>query len=80
MGMSTDGFAITPFLNSWAYQQTAYTKSFCFTAHFKDRQVEVRADSQLEALELAASYFRTHNRKQITLTLMPFTPYRAPNP
>ena len=69
MGISTDGFPITPFLNSWAYYQAAHTKQHSYTASFQRRHVSFRADSFKEAFQLASNYFRTRNKQKLIVLL-----------
>lgn len=71
MGMSTDGFPITPHLHSWAYNQVAHTKNQHYEASFKGHRTTVRADTREEALRLTQFYFRTHQPKQIYLRQLP---------
>ena len=69
MGMSADGMAITPYLHSWAYDQEAPKKRFGYIAFYKNRRTEVRADTSLEAQQLAAHYFRAKRRWDVTVML-----------
>lgn len=57
MGVSIDGLAITPYLNSWAYDQEKHKKANGYIAFYRGKQVEVRADTSLEAQRLAAHYW-----------------------
>ena len=70
MGMSTDGMAITPFLHSWAYDQTAPLKANKYMAFYKNKKTDVCADTSLEAQTLAANYFRTKKRHEVTVVLI----------
>lgn len=69
MGMSTDGMAITPFLNSWAYDQGKDKKANGYIAFWKQKKVEVRADTSYEAQKLAAHYFRCKKPHEVTVKL-----------
>ena len=70
MGISTDGMAITPFLHSWAYDQTAHLKTNKYMAFYKNKKTDVCADTSLEAQTLAANYFRTKKRHEVTVVLV----------
>ena len=67
MGMSSDGMAITPYLKSWAYEQGKAKKKNGYIAFYKDKQVDVRADTMDEARELAAHYFRCKRLSNVTV-------------
>lgn len=67
MGISTDGFAITPFFKSWAYEQGKNEKRHVFVASFMGKSEEICADNETEALELLAHYWRTRNTKKISI-------------
>lgn len=69
MGMSTDGMAITPYLNSWAYEQEKPKKANGYLAFYRGKQVEVRADTSLEAQRLAAHYWRVKRSYDVTVVL-----------
>lgn len=69
MGISTDGMAITPYLHSWAYEQTKSTKRNGYLAFFKGKKTEVYADTSYEAQKLAAGYFRTKQTSSVTVVL-----------
>ena len=69
MGMSTDGLAITPYLNSWAYEQEKHRKANGYIAFYRGKQVEVRADTSLEAQRLAAHYWRIKRQSDVTVVL-----------
>lgn len=69
MGKSTDGMAITPHLHSWAYNQEAPKKKCGYIAFYKNKRTEVRADTSLEARDLAAHYFRTKKQYEVTVML-----------
>ena len=69
MGLSTDGLAITPYLNSWAYDQEKHKKANGYIAFYRGKQVEVRADTSLEAQRLAAHYWRIKRQSDVTVVL-----------
>lgn len=69
MGLSTDGLAITPYLNSWAYEQEKHKKANGYIAFYRGKQVEVRADTSLEAQRLAAHYWRVKRQFEVTVVL-----------
>lgn len=69
MGLSTDGLAITPYLNSWAYEQEKHKKANGYIAFYRNKQVEVRADTSLEAQRLAAHYWRVKKSFDVTVVL-----------
>ena len=69
MGLSTDGLAITPYLNSWAYEQEKHKKANGYIAFYRNKQVEVRADTSLEAQRLAAHYWRVKRTFDVTVVL-----------
>jgi hypothetical protein len=69
MGMSTDGMAITPYLNSWAYDREKAKKANGYIAFWKQKKVEVRADTSYEAQKLAAHYFRCKKSHEVTVRL-----------
>ena len=69
MGLSTDGLAITPYLNSWAYEQEKHKKANGYIAFYRGKQVEVRADTSLEAQRLAAHYWRVKRTSDVTVML-----------
>lgn len=69
MGMSSDGLAITPYLKSWAYEQEKHKKANGYIAFYKGKQVEVRADTSLEAQRLAAHYWRVKKTYDVTVVL-----------
>lgn len=69
MGKSTDGMAITPYLNSWQYEQEKHKKACGYIAFYNGKQVEVRADTSLEAQKLAAAYFRCKQPYKVTVVL-----------
>ena len=69
MGLSTDGLAITPYLNSWAYEQEKHKKANGYIAFYRNKQVEVRADTSLEAQRLAAHYWRVKRSFDVTVVL-----------
>ena len=69
MGMSTDGMAITPYLNSWAYEQEKSKKANRYIAFYRGKQVEVKADTSLEAQRLAAHYWRVKRSYDVTVVL-----------
>lgn len=69
MGMSTDGMAITPYLNSWAYHAEKHKKANGYIAFYKGKQVEVMADTSLEAQSLAAHYWRVKKQYDVTVVL-----------
>lgn len=69
MGISSDGLAITPYLNSWAYNQAKSTKKNGYIAFFNGKKTEVRADTSYEAQKLAATYFRTKKTSAVTVML-----------
>ena len=69
MGLSVDGMAITPYLHSWAYEQEAPKMKGGYIAFFKNKRTEVRADTSLEARDLAAHYFRTKKPYEVTVVL-----------
>ena len=69
MGLSTDGLAITPYLNSWAYDQEKHKKANGYIAFYRGKQVEVRADTSLEAQRLAAHYWRVKRTSDVTVML-----------
>ena len=69
MGLSTDGLAITPYLNSWAYDQEKHKKANGYIAFYRGKQVEVRADTSLEAQRLAAHYWRVKKSFDVTVVL-----------
>lgn len=69
MGMSADGMAITPYLNSWAYDQEKSKKANGYIAFWKQKTVEVRADTALEAQRLAAHYFRCKKPYEVAVML-----------
>ena len=69
MGMSADGMAITPYLHSWAYDQTKNTKKNGYLAFFNGKKTEIRADTSYEAQKLAAHYFRTKKTSAVTVML-----------
>ena len=69
MGMSTDGLAITSYLNSWAYEQEKHRKANGYIAFYRGKQVEVRADTSLEAQRLAAHYWRIKRQSDVTVVL-----------
>ena len=69
MGMSSDGLAITPYLKSWAYEQEKHKKANRYIAFYKGKQVEVRADTSLEAQRLAAHYWRVKKTYDVTVVL-----------
>ena len=69
MGMSTDGLAITPYLNSWAYEQEKHKKANGYIAFYRGKQVEVKADTSLEAQRLAAHYWRVKRSYDVTVVL-----------
>jgi hypothetical protein len=67
MGMSIDGFPITPFLKSWAYEQQAHKKANKYVATWKNKVVELRADTEQEAIQLLTCYFRCRSPKHIRI-------------
>lgn len=69
MGMSTDGMAITPYLNSAAYEQEKHKKANGYIAFYRGKQVEVMADTSLEAQRLAAAYWRVKKTYDVTVVL-----------
>ena len=69
MGLSNDGLAITPYLNSWAYEQEKHKKANGYIAFYRGKQVEVRADTSLEAQRLAAHYWRVKRSFDVTVVL-----------
>ena len=69
MGLSTDGLAITPYLNSWAYEQEKHRKANGYIAFYRGKQVEVQADTSLEAQRLAAHYWRIKRQSDVTVVL-----------
>lgn len=69
MGISADGKAITPYLNSWAYEQEKHKKANGYIAFYKDKQIDVRADTALEARDLAAHYWRVKKKYEVTVRL-----------
>ena len=69
MGLSIDGLAITPYLNSWAYEQEKHKKANGYIAFYRNKQVEVRADTSLEAQRLAAHYWRVKRTFDVTVVL-----------
>ena len=69
MGVSIDGLAITPYLNSWAYDQEKHKKANGYIAFYRGKQVEVRADTSLEAQRLAAHYWRVKRTYDVTVML-----------
>ena len=69
MGLSTDGLSITPYLNSWAYDQEKHKKANGYIAFYRGKQVEVRADTSLEAQRLAAHYWRVKRTSDVTVML-----------
>lgn len=69
MGLSTDGLAITPYLNSRAYEQEKHKKANGYIAFYRNKQVEVRADTCLEAQRLAAHYWRVKRSFDVTVVL-----------
>lgn len=69
MGQSTNGIAITPYLKSWAYEQEKHKKANGYIAFYKGKQVEVMADTSLEAQTLAANYFRCKKHYEVTVML-----------
>ena len=69
MGMSTDGLAITPYLNSWAYEQEKHKKAYGYIAFHKGKKIEVMADTSLEAQRLAAHYWRVKKPYEVTVVL-----------
>ena len=70
MGISTDGMAITPFLHSWAYEQTAKSKACKYQAFWKGKKTDVCADTSYEAQQLAAHYFRCKKAHDVTVVLV----------
>ena len=69
MGLSNDGLAITPYLNSWAYEQEKHKKANGYIAFYRNKQIEVRADTSLEAQRLAAHYWRVKRTFDVTVVL-----------
>lgn len=69
MGVSIDDLAITPYLNSWAYDQEKHKKANGYIAFCRGKQVEVRADTSLEAQRLAAHYWRVKRTSDVTVML-----------
>ena len=69
MGLSNDGLAITPYLNSWAYEQEKHKKANGYIAFYRNKQIEVRADTSLEAQRLAANYWRVKRPFDVTVVL-----------
>lgn len=69
MGISTDGMAISPYLNSWQYDQEKHLKAHVYMAFYKGKQVEVMADTSLEAQRLAAHYWRVKKQYDVTVVL-----------
>ena len=69
MGLSNDGLAITPYLNSWAYEQEKHKKANGYIAFYRNKQIEVRADTSLEAQRLAAHYWRVKRPFDVTVVL-----------
>lgn len=69
MGMSIDGLAITPYLKSWAYEQGKDKKANGYIAFYKGKRVDVRADTSLEARDLAAHYWRVKKKHEVTVML-----------
>lgn len=69
MGMSTDGMAITPYLNSWQYEQEKHKKANGYIAFYKGKQVEVMADTSLQARDLAAHYWRVKKAYEVKVVL-----------
>jgi hypothetical protein len=67
MGISVDGFPITPYLNSWAYEEATKNKRIQYIARFKSKSVPIRECARTEALRLASFYFRTKAIHQIEL-------------
>lgn len=67
MGISTDGLPITPYLHSWAYQQVAHLKTYKYWARYKNWITSFRANSDQEARQLAAGYFRIRTPNLILL-------------
>lgn len=69
MGISVDGMAITPYLHSWAYEQSKAKQKNGYIAFFKGKKTEVHADTSYEAQKLAAAYFRTKQTSSVTVVL-----------
>lgn len=67
MGKSTDGRAITPYLHSWAYDQEKDKKANKYIAIYQGQKTNVCADSENEAQQLVADYFRCKHPHKIVL-------------